>query len=160
MKQIPITKILKYFIIFGLIFVAVYSFTEIIYKPWKQKRDLQREIDKWQEEMQRPYKEDTVGGNTPEETLNMFIQALKDGDLDYASKFFVVEKQKEWAENLKKIKEAGYLDEMVGDLDQGNRIKTHESDVTVEYNIDNGKEVIALFNITKNINGKWKIRSL
>lgn len=156
----PITKILKYVIIFGLIFVAVFSFTEIIYKPWKQKRDLQREVNKWQEEMERPYREDKVGGDTPEETLNMFIQALKDGDLDYASKFFVLEKQKEWLENLKKIKEAGYLDEMVVDLSSDLKLVKNGEYVSEYSYLPEGGASASIITFDKNINGKWKITSL
>jgi len=34
--------------------------------------------------------EDTYGGKTPEETLNLFIEALKKEDLELASKYFVL----------------------------------------------------------------------
>ncbi len=35
-------------------------------------------------------KADTYGGKTPEETLGMFIDALKKGDVELASKYFVL----------------------------------------------------------------------
>src|SRR3989344_9643294 len=47
------------------------------------------------------YKKDTYGGKMPEETLQLFIDALKKGDTDLAAKYFVPEKQKQEAEGLK-----------------------------------------------------------
>ena len=47
------------------------------------------------EELKRLYEEDTFGGKTPEETLALFIDALKRGDTDLASKYFVLGKNKQ-----------------------------------------------------------------
>ena len=41
------------------------------------------------------YEADTYGGKTPQETWDMFIQALEAGDTDLAAKYFIVEKQEE-----------------------------------------------------------------
>ena len=38
---------------------------------------------------------DTYGGDTPQETLDLFIAALEKGDTDMAAKYFVVYKQEE-----------------------------------------------------------------
>jgi len=51
---------------------------------------------------EKKYEEDTYGGKTPEETLALFIAALKKGDTDLAAKYFVVDKQEEWREKLEK----------------------------------------------------------
>lgn len=54
------------------------------------------------------YANDTYGGETPEETLSLFIKALETGDVELASKYFVVEKQEEMKEELtKSINEGG-----------------------------------------------------
>lgn len=45
-------------------------------------------------------KADTYGGTTPEETFGMFLDALKAGDVDLASKYFVLDKQAEWKSKL------------------------------------------------------------
>lgn len=41
---------------------------------------------------------DNYGSTTPEGTLALFIEALKKGDAELASKYFLVEKQKEYKE--------------------------------------------------------------
>src|SRR3989338_2957114 len=60
-------------------------------------------------DLEKQYAEDTYGGKTPEETLQLFIDALKAGDIDLASKYFVVEKQGEWLDNIKKVQEKDNL---------------------------------------------------
>jgi len=57
---------------------------------------------------------DTVGFDTPEETFDAFRKALKAGDYELASQYFVPEKQEEM---LKKFKNTnGYAAVLVGDL--------------------------------------------
>lgn len=53
----------------------------------------QKKTDTFMEALLQPYKKDTYGGKTPEETWALFLQALKIGDVELASKYFVVEKQ-------------------------------------------------------------------
>lgn len=60
---------------------------------------------KFQAALEQPYKDDTVGGKTPEETWSMFLEALKKGDADLASKYFAVEKQAEEKKFLDKEKQ-------------------------------------------------------
>lgn len=62
----------------------------------------QKQTDAFMEAGRKPYKEDMYGGQTPEETWKMFLAALKKGDVDLASKYFVVEKQEKEKEFLKK----------------------------------------------------------
>ena len=55
-----------------------------------------REVEKLIEE----YNNDPYGGETPEETLRLFIDALKKGDIDLAAKYFVMEKQEKWKDKF------------------------------------------------------------
>jgi len=55
---------------------------------------------RFQAELERPLREDVYGGKTPEETFDMYIAALKKGDLELASKYFVVSKQQQHLERL------------------------------------------------------------
>src|SRR3989344_5009646 len=68
------------------------------------------------EELRDKYMADTYGGNTPEETLQLFIDALKKGDTELASKYFVLDKQEEWIKNFSIAKENNdlhlYIDEV------------------------------------------------
>ncbi len=44
---------------------------------------------------------DTYGGKTPEETLQLLISAFEKGDVELASKYFILDKQEEALRNLK-----------------------------------------------------------
>jgi len=79
------------------------------YKSWQY----QRAYDKVEE----PYYTDTYGGATPEETYDLFIDALKAGDVELASKYFVLYKQDDWAKTLDKYKESGFLPNFIEELE-------------------------------------------
>lgn len=56
-----------------------------------------------QAKLEAARKIDNIGGQTPEETLDMYIEALKKGDLEQAVKLYEVEKQEEkriWVKTL------------------------------------------------------------
>src|SRR3989338_3326619 len=94
------------------------------YKSWQ----IQRAYDKVEE----PYYTDTYGGATPEETYDLFIDALKDGDIELASKYFVIEKQDDWRETLNKFKDNDALGQFILELKSINKIwkKSEKSDKT------------------------------
>lgn len=52
----------------------------------------QKQTDAFQAKLEQPYKEDTYGGKTPEETWGMFLDALKKGDIELAIKYYAVGK--------------------------------------------------------------------
>lgn len=78
---------------------------------------LSREQERIQKELERPYREDKYGGKTPEETFDMFLAALKKGDIDLASKYFVLRKQDNFLEMLRDYKDDVGLDKLVSDLE-------------------------------------------
>ncbi|OGN23567.1 MAG: hypothetical protein A2918_00640 [Candidatus Yanofskybacteria bacterium RIFCSPLOWO2_01_FULL_42_49] len=84
------------------------------YKSWQ----LKRAYDKVEE----PYYADTYGGKTPEETYDMFIDALKKGDVELASKYFVVEDQEKWNKTLSEYKKVGSLGGFVSELEEAKEI--------------------------------------
>lgn len=68
---------------------------------------------------------DTWGGKTPEETLQLFITALEAGDTDLAAKYFMLETdesspnyltRRKWEDGLRKAKEEGRLGEIITKL--------------------------------------------
>src|SRR3989339_30028 len=75
----------------------------------------QRRIDKANETIAKFYASDIYGGETPRETFDMFIDALDSGDVERASKFFVLAKQDEWLAKLSKMKADGILPKQVDD---------------------------------------------
>src|SRR3989344_9343686 len=77
-------------------------------------------------------KADTFGGKTPQETLNMFIDALKKGDVELAAKYFELETndmdpnyltRKKWEDGLKKAKEENRIEEILVNLQKSQTSK-------------------------------------
>lgn len=90
---------------------------------------LSREQKKIQEQFEKPYREDRYGGKTPEETFDMFLNALRKGDIDLASKYFVLNKQEEWREALDKLRDnPGNFEKLIQELeDNRKKWKLYES---------------------------------
>jgi len=100
------------------------------YKSWK----IQRAYDKVEE----PYYTDTYGGTTPEETYDMFIDALKKGDVELASKYFVFYKQDDWLKTLQEYKKEDILLSFAEELKNTKKIwkrseKSDEENVSFIY---------------------------
>jgi uncharacterized protein YtpQ (UPF0354 family) len=110
------------------------------------------------EKLNKLYAQDSFGGETPEETLRLVIDALKIGDTDLAAKYFVMDKQSEWKQDLAKIKEKGILENMIGDLENKKEDKVDEN--TGRYFITAKDGLSSPLVLVKSINGRWKIRTL
>lgn len=62
---------------------------------------------------------DTYGGKTPQETLDLFVAALHSGDVELASKYFLIREEvprEEWVKYLSSVKEKGLLTKMADDI--------------------------------------------
>ncbi|OGN05761.1 MAG: hypothetical protein A2750_04220 [Candidatus Yanofskybacteria bacterium RIFCSPHIGHO2_01_FULL_45_42] len=109
-----------------VVLASVWVFTNGLpgYKTWQIKRAY--------EKMNEPYYNDTYGGKTPEETYDLFIDALKAGDVELASRYFVLESQDNWMITLDKYKQGDYLDNFLEELkntrNKWSRIETNNSD--------------------------------
>lgn len=113
--------------------------------------------------LEKQYAEDPYGGETPEETLRLFIDALKAGDTDLAAKYFVLDKQGKWKEDLVKIKERGLLDEMVKDADKlGAKYPLTKGvdDRFIFETYNESNELVMQADLGKGANGRWKILDL
>ena len=108
--------------------------------------------------LEKQYAEDPYGGDTPEETLRLFIDALKNGDTELAAKYFILDKQQQWREDLAKIKEKGLLDKMINELLQTKkRVNGDRAFFTLIRDNDIPSELIMYKNL---LNGIWKISEL
>jgi hypothetical protein len=136
----------------------------------KINRETQKNYQKyleWQKNYEKAMREDTYGGKTPEETLKMFIEALKKEDIELASKYFMLDEnvsREKWANRLNNIKQKGYLPTMIKDIEEKakpdiqNRL--NENDYKFLLRTDNGA-VGAVINMELNkYSGIWKIESL
>ena len=81
--------------LFGVRYFRMQSDTE-----YQQMREAQKIMGEWE----RLYREDTYGGTTPQETLSLFIEALKKGDTDLAAKYFVPDEREETITYLNDLK--------------------------------------------------------
>lgn len=66
--------------------------------------ELARELERLEKEVFVRKAADTIGGKTPQETLDMFIQAVEKGDYELASRYFVIERQEQWKKDLSTAK--------------------------------------------------------
>lgn len=60
----------------------------------QRRRELEKNYEKYTSAMktfEETMRADTYGGKTPQETLSMFIDALKKGDVELASKYFMLD---------------------------------------------------------------------
>lgn len=135
----------------------------IYFTDFYSSKDARGEAERQQaffEEWEQKYLDDTYGGQTPEETLELFISALEAGDLELAAKYFVIDEQEKWMQNLEKLEEENQIAAMLKDLksaERGNDI-TEDSARFIITNQNN--EVITILNIAKGPNGIWKIVDL
>lgn len=80
-------------------------------------RKADKSVEKFQDSLEQPYKEDTYGGKTPEETWGMFLDALKRGDIELASRYYDVGHQKKAKEWLEKIKQNNKLERKMKEME-------------------------------------------
>ena len=111
-------------------------------------------------DLEQRYAEDTYGGSTPEETLNLFIAALESGNIDLASKYFVVEKQEEKRNDFLKGKENNTLETFIEILSlpkNGKELFNKNFQFVIA---DQNHEALLTIDLVKIPNGKWKIVGL
>ena len=110
-------------------------------------------------EIEKQYAEDFYGGDTPEETLALFISALKAGDTDLAAKYFVLDAQAQWREDLAVMKEKGLLEAMIKDVERAKKYRSSsENQIFFTAGNATGEAVINIDLIE--FNNKWKIRGI
>lgn len=94
-------------IVFGAVVFVWYGYVGAVkYKNWKWYQGMKKEAAKFEAEIadkKAKIAADIYGGKTPQETLDLFIAAVEKGDYELASKYFVVERQEEWKENLEEV---------------------------------------------------------
>lgn len=112
------------------------------------------------ENYQNIFRNDTYGGKTPEETLQLFVAALKANDIDTAVLYFMPDdtgSREKWRGILEKDKVAGSFEEIIDVLSE-TKLESSFSDKRVTYKIPNAFGSLLLNFV---FNGQvWKIESL
>jgi hypothetical protein len=137
----------------------------------KENQRLEEQYKKYQE-FETGYKkamaEDIYGGKTPQETLDLFVAALEQGNLELASKYFMLnsvgQRDGKWLIRIESWRSGGYLATAINDIktraipDLNNRI--NEEDFKFVLRGDNGR-VGAIINMQLNTYSNiWKIESI
>ncbi|KKT86401.1 MAG: hypothetical protein UW85_C0002G0002 [Parcubacteria group bacterium GW2011_GWA1_Parcubacteria_45_10] len=111
------------------------------------------------------------GGKTPEETLQLFIEALKKGDIELAAKYFALDPnensefyltRREWEEAIKKTEEEKGFEQIILDLEKAkfrSESKEMGSSWFATFKDDGSlkQEILLTFN---KYSGVWKIESM
>jgi hypothetical protein len=102
------------------------------------------------------YKKDTYGGATPEETLQLFIDAMKTEDYELASKYYLPEQQKKVYEELIGIDEFSFYLEILETYDQEGALFSDGVTYEIEF-FENGEQKhLERFKLNE-YTGKWKL---
>lgn len=128
-------------------------------------KNYQKYLD-WQANYEKAMKEDTYGGKTPEETLQMFIEALRKDDIELASKYFIIgtdgNLKKDLIEGLKKAKEEDRITFIIDITNKSKFDLIHSDKETAWFTVNNEKG-ISEYSIILKLNkysSVWKIESL
>ena len=152
-----IKKILKFagIVVVGvIILLAALWYGLSWFGEWKFAKD----IKQIQEETNRPYLEDTYGGKTPQETLQLFVAAVEKGDFDLASKYFVLSKQGEWKRKLIGARAANKLETLLKPVKEENeKLKNEEPLWEGKNNFVSGDAVLFQFVKYPKV---WKIKEI
>ncbi len=118
---------------------------------------------------EQKYKNDKYGGKTPEETYQMFLNALKNKDIELASKYFVLDEQDRYKQALYEIEKQEKWELMMSDLTQKNTKWTAIGNMayTLELFDENNMFLTQIdfsvpsesFSASKPISDIWKISS-
>lgn len=173
----------KYFIGFLAIIVLVgggyFAWSRYFSPGAKYRRQTEKQVEayqKWEDNYKQAMTEDTYGGKTPQETLQMFIAALEKGDIDLASKYFMLDTneqpynkenyltRKKWEEGLRTAEKEGRIQNILNELSQAVPTKDQSSVIPDTYwfsvydkNGDVAYDIELQFN---KYSGVWKIESL
>lgn len=111
--------------------------------------------------LENAYRKNTYGGATPEETLQLFITALKAGDADLAAKYFVPEKEKEMREVIKIGMKNNNIDKLISILNKEKKGNEVSENIFVLDTFDDNNNAEFSFRFLKNkFTQKWLIESL
>lgn len=79
----------------------------------------QRELLHYFDKLEEAYKNDDIGGTTPEETLALWVDAVKADDLEKASTYFLVENRTTALEGMGISKKNNVLPDIIEDIENG-----------------------------------------
>jgi predicted 3-demethylubiquinone-9 3-methyltransferase (glyoxalase superfamily) len=120
----------------------------------------QEELDEYYRKVDELKASDIYGGKTPEETLQLYVEALKIGDMELASKYFRLEDQeKELSLYITSNKED--INYFVKILENATVTSYNENFNTYELRGKNNGEDVLMANFVRiEQSGLWKLKSI
>ncbi|MBI2053718.1 MAG: hypothetical protein HYT36_00065 [Candidatus Staskawiczbacteria bacterium] len=186
-------KFLKFLKSAGVVALAVLVFyisgeIGFQFKYWLDIKKAGKENQKFNEEILKLFQEDKDGGKTPEETFGLFVDALKNEDVDLAIKYIVldIERRQNYWNEFNEMKQKGELKKYAEDFpkwedwsqtkddytdwekraevwyseETTETIKVYDKLLSREIEIPPGKYIQQEIIFIKNINDIWKIESI
>lgn len=111
----------------------------------------------------RPAAPDTYGGKTPQETLDLFVAALRAGDVELASKYFVPDdrgSREKWVAYLRDVQAKKLLTAMADDIATKAKPAGSSYEGNFGYEIYNSQGLVSLAIELVSRGLVWKIESL
>ncbi|MEE8131449.1 MAG: hypothetical protein V3T98_00090 [Candidatus Paceibacterota bacterium] len=168
-------KFVVAFLVIILVVVGGYFVWNKYFSPQAiSNRETQKNYEKyleWEKNYEKAMREDVYGGKTPQETLDLFVEALRAEDIELASKYLALNTnenseyyltRRELEEALKRTKEEGKLLDVI-EIVSNTEFDSDSSSNNTAWFILKNKEglveysVILKFNKYSNV---WKIESL
>jgi len=122
------------------------------------------EIMHYSDALIKAYEEDFYGGETPEETLALWVEAVKDDDLEKASLYFLVDARTEALEGIKISRENNVLPRIISDIENGGVMHVTDTSNGASFDTSTSEEVKETgrpgfnFTFTKNpYTNVWKL---
>jgi len=106
------------------------------------------------------YKADTYGSTTPEGTLALFIDALKKGDADLASKYFIPEKQVEYKVGVQNWTKLNKNIRIADTLSRATETRINKDGTATMGIFEGEKSFMTIFFIKNSYSGKWLLQNM
>ncbi len=112
--------------------------------------------------LEAAYRTDTYGSTTPEGTLELFKDALKAGDIELASKYFLIEEQKNGLVQLQEAQRNSNIEQYLDLLKDAKKSLYDGVQNKVEFYVEDnrGVAVYSLVLIKNPLTEVWKIERI
>jgi len=120
----------------------------------------------WQKSYEAAMTADTYGGKTPQETVDLFVKALRSENTELITKYFLLgtdgKPRKEVTEGVQKVKDENRFQQVADIVAESKFDPRHSSDNSVWFTVENKKgeiqySIILSFNKYSSV---WKVEEL
>ncbi|MDO8676081.1 MAG: hypothetical protein Q7K16_00235 [Candidatus Azambacteria bacterium] len=156
------TGILRSFVVFGLILGAGWFGLWFLGKYGTEIKIKNPDVAGTSQNISENEKDEfyNIGGETPQETISLFVDALLKNNLVLAVKYFVPEAREKESEDLTRLKDAGILGDLIRDLKNLKNGSALDGAHYLFKIFDEMGQMAAEVELIKNKNGSWKLMAL